>query len=137
MKIRVIEYGKVKLSPSFKKRVKNLLESVLRKENHRLEELNVIFTTDNRVKRINKTFLGKNKPTDVLSFNLDSIGEIYISVDTARKKAKEYGVDAEYEMARYCLHGLLHIIGYDHKDKSKASLMGQKEEEYLALWGNS
>jgi Predicted metal-dependent hydrolase len=78
MKIRVIEYGKVKLSPTFKKRIKNLLESVLRKEDHTLEELNVIFTTDNRVKRINKTFLGKNKPTDVLSFNLDAVGEIYI-----------------------------------------------------------
>ncbi|MDI6851927.1 MAG: rRNA maturation RNase YbeY [bacterium] len=137
MKIRVIEYGKVKLSPVFKKRVKRLIGYILRGEEHSFSEINVILTTDNRIKRINRTFLGKNRPTDVISFNLDEIGEIYISVDTARKRAKEYGFDAEYEMARYCIHGLLHIVGYDHKDKSKARLMGKKEEEYLALWEKS
>ncbi len=137
MKIRVIEYGKVKLSPVFKRRVKNLIGLILQREQHFFSEINVIFTTDNRIRRINRTFLGKNRPTDVISFNLDEVGEIYISVDTARKRVKDYGFDAEYEMARYCVHGLLHIIGYDHKDKSKAILMGKKEEEYLALWERS
>ncbi len=134
MKIRVIEVEKVKLSPIFKRHLRKLLQLVFEGERGALEELNVIFMGDTRIRRINREFLKKDRPTDVISFNLGPIGEIYISVDTARRKAREYGFDAEFELARYAVHGLLHILGYDHEDVKMAEEMSSKEEHYLNLW---
>ncbi len=134
MKIRVIEVGKVKLSPIFKRRLKKLLQLVFEGEKGTLKELNIIFMGDSGIRKINREFLKKDRPTDVISFNLDPIGEIYISVDTARRKAREYGFDAEFELARYAVHGLLHILGFDHEDVKMAEEMSSREEKYLNLW---
>jgi len=134
MKIRVIDLTK-KLSPNFTRRLKSCLRVVAERE-LKVKELNVILVTDSYIRKLNKTFLGKDKPTDVLSFGLDNLGEIYISVDTARRNARKYGFTAEFEIWRYALHGLLHIAGYDHKDKSQEKAMEASEEKYLSLWEN-
>lgn len=100
--------------------------------------INLIFTNDRRIKQLNSEYRGKEKPTDVLSFNIDSpdaetatFGEIYISVPTATRQAKELGNTLAYEYLRLACHGMMHLFGYDHKKNSEAEKMEARERFYL------
>ena len=87
--------------------------------------VSVLLTTDAELKRMNRTFRGKNKPTDVLSFPADVIpglpaeqqhgGDLAISLDTASRQADEFGHPLEQEVKILILHGLLHLSGLDHE----------------------
>jgi len=82
---------------------------------------------DRTIKTLNKSFRGKNSATDVLSFiPLDIckaqngfLGDIIISVDTAKKNAKEQEVTFKEELLRLSVHGVLHLLGYDHEFNAK------------------
>ena len=102
-----------------------------------LSEINVILVNNKKIRELNREFLNRDRPTDVISFNLGSIGEIYISTWIALEKSREYGWSVEYEITRYALHGLLHILGYDHEEEEEAKLMEEKEETYLERWNYS
>jgi probable rRNA maturation factor len=81
--------------------------------------------TDLQIQKLNKQFRGLNKPTDVLSLEYknqqncadDLLGEIFISVDTAKKQAVERSVSLKKELSFLFVHGLLHVFGYDHLNK--------------------
>jgi probable rRNA maturation factor len=79
----------------------------------------IAFVSDSRIRTLNRTFRGVNKATDVLSFpnapQLGDLGDIAISVETAARQAKENGLTLNGEIAQLILHGLLHLIGYDHE----------------------
>lgn len=87
--------------------------------------LGVRFASDREVHRMNRDYRGKDKPTDVLSFPGDSdeaspdggrhLGDVLISVPTARRQAEARGHSAERELKVLLLHGLLHCLGYDHE----------------------
>ncbi len=127
---------KVKIGKDFKERLKKFLEKVLEEEDpdRSIQELNVIFVNNRRIQDLNREFLGKDRPTDVISFNLGETGEVYISAHVARERAEEYGWSTEFELVRYALHGTLHILGYDHENDEDARIMEEKEEKYLAKW---
>ena len=85
--------------------------------------VNVVFVTDRRIHALNRRFLRRDRPTDVISFNNDGpqlpgeprlLGEVYISRDRAREQAREYGVSYASELRRLVLHGLLHLLGLTH-----------------------
>ena len=84
----------------------------------------VLLTSDMAIRRLNRQFRGKNKPTDVLSFPAISVGDeeitgdLAISVETARKQAREQGHALSVEIKILMLHGLLHLAGYDHETDS-------------------
>ena len=95
--------------------------------------VSVLLTTDSAIRRLNRTFRGKNKPTDVLSFpalKLSQVsearpgapahqvvgGDLAISVETARRQAAEQGHSLAVEVKVLMLHGLLHLAGYDHEN---------------------
>jgi probable rRNA maturation factor len=85
--------------------------------------LGVRFAGDRELRRVNRDFRGKDKPTDVLSFPGDGedgpdglhVGDVLISVPTARRQAAEAGHSVERELKILLLHGLLHCLGYDHE----------------------
>ena len=84
------------------------------------KDVELILTTDEEIKKINKEFRNKDKATDVLSFPLENIpgmplGSIVISIDTAKKEAEEFGHSIEDEIKLLFIHGLLHLLGYDHE----------------------
>jgi probable rRNA maturation factor len=82
-------------------------------------ELIINLIDDKLMRDLNKRYRKKDKTTDVLSFNLGEdgiLGEIYISFPTARKQAKMYNCSIRDELKRLTAHGLLHILGYTHKD---------------------
>ena len=78
----------------------------------------VAFVSDKAIRELNRQFRGVDKATDVLSFPADEVenlGDIAISVDTAARQAKENGLTFDEEVAQLILHGLLHLSGYDHE----------------------
>ena len=129
-----------KAVPVAKKEIIRQVQKILQAEK-RNGQVEIILAGDALLKRLNKEFAGKNKTTDVLSFpfeenvaqekGLNYIGEIYISLEQAKRQAKEYAVTLREELLRLVTHGTLHLLGYDHQKKDEAKLMRKKEEEYL------
>lgn len=98
--------------------------------------LSVILVDNPRMQELNRRFLRKNKPTDVLAFSLDddvgdAWGEVYISEDQARLQSRLYGVSFREEVARLIIHGILHLMGYRDNDDPSRRRMTEKENDYL------
>ena len=77
-----------------------------------------LITDDRELRRLNRGFLGHDYPTDVLSFpsdSGDSLGDLAVSIQRARAQARQYGHSTEDEVRVLMLHGVLHLIGYDHE----------------------
>jgi probable rRNA maturation factor len=94
-------------------------------------QVSVLLTSDAAIRRLNRTFRGKNKATDVLSFPAEGpaasglAGDLAISIPTARRQAAEQGHALLVELKVLLLHGLLHLAGYDHETDS--GQMARKE----------
>ncbi|MEQ8160817.1 MAG: rRNA maturation RNase YbeY [Smithellaceae bacterium] len=107
------------------------------------KEISLTFVSDARIQELNREYRDKNKPTDVLSFSLqegefseinpDILGDIVISVETAKKNAQKNGLSLEQEINFLIIHGLLHLLGYNHENttKGEAGKMRRKEKELL------
>jgi probable rRNA maturation factor len=103
-------------------------------------EVNVRITSDQEMRRLNREFRGKNKPTDVLSFPASSngksslSGDIAISAAIARQNAEALGHTFESEIKILLLHGLLHLAGHDHEsDRGEMAALEQKLRAKLKL----
>lgn len=98
-------------------------------------EISVIFVDSRRCKTLNRTFLGHDYVTDVISFTLEPAprleGEVYVNLDRARQQANEYEVKFTHEVLRLVIHGTLHLIGYDDATASKRKRMTMQEDRYL------
>ena len=97
-------------------------------------DIELILTDDNEIQELNRLHRQKDKPTDVLSFPLENIpgmpiGSIVISIDTAKKGAEEFGHSIEDEIKLLFIHGLLHLLGYDHETDNGE--MREKEKEVI------
>lgn len=105
-----------------------IAKKVLISENKETKTLSLAFVSKEEIKKLNKKFRGKNKPTDVLSFELsekDYLGEIIICPEIVKEKKED--------MRQVFIHGILHILGYDHeKSEKEATEMKAKEEKYLS-----
>ena len=95
--------------------------------------LNLVLVGDAGIKRLNKSFLGRNKATDVIAFQGDGnlLGEIAISVDTARRQARERKVKFSDEMKLLAVHGFLHLIGFDDETLPEWKKMRTAEFEEM------
>jgi len=99
------------------------------------KDFELIVVDNESIAKINKEYRNIDKPTDVLSFPLDvvcenmPIGTIIISADKVREKSEELGHSIEDEFKLLLIHGLLHLIGYDHEIDNGE--MREKEEEII------
>lgn len=101
----------------------------------------VILTDDVEVHKLNKEYRNFDKTTDVLSFALNDgktltspinmLGDIFISIPQMQKQAKDYGTGEKRELAFLVLHGLLHLLGYDHDTNEKEEVMFNLQKEIL------
>jgi probable rRNA maturation factor len=91
----------------------------------KLPEINVILVSDKRIAQIHRKFMNEPGPTDVITFQH---GEIVISVETAKKQARQFGTTVERELRLYLVHGLLHLHGSDDKTAAKAAEMKRVQE---------
>ncbi|HAW50077.1 TPA: rRNA maturation RNase YbeY [bacterium] len=108
--------------------IKKITKDILGNE-ERIGEIDIVFVDDCEMRELNKKFLKRDYPTDVLAFPLKGGGEVIISTDTALAQAKEYGHSFLDELIILLVHGILHILGYDHSDEMK-----KKEVEYAKAW---
>lgn len=117
--------------------IKKVIFKALRFEKiNRSGEISVFLVNDQKIKRLNLAYLGKNSPTDVISFdnsiNKNKIfADIVISVDTASRNARIFKTAPWYELYLYVIHGVLHLIGYDDKDAKQRRTMRQVTERIL------
>jgi probable rRNA maturation factor len=94
----------------------------------------VIFCSDRAITKLNAMFRGRNHATDVLSFNYDDndlLGEIYISLNRARVQARRYKVSCDNEIVRLFIHGMFHLLGFDHESACDRRKMEAQESLYL------
>lgn len=84
-------------------------------------DLSVAFVNERDMRRLNKRWRGKDRVTDVLSF--EGVGEILISYDQARRQAEELGHSTRDEVVFLLVHGVLHVFGYDHEKPEDATRM--------------
>lgn len=120
--------------------LRRLIEHVLAEEGFAVRYLGVILTDHATVLELNRTYLEHDYLTDVLSFSLSDEaspgravdGEVYVDLDTATERHDEFGASFEAEAARYVVHGLLHLLGYDDATPEERSAMQELEDRYLA-----
>lgn len=122
---------------NFKSRrlVKQWITDAVKSENAVPGDISVIFCSDPYLLEMNKKYLGHDYYTDVITFdyvegNVIS-GDIYISVDTVKANAEEYGATFEEELHRVIIHGVLHLLGYDDHEENDIAKMRERENHYL------
>ncbi|PIC81120.1 rRNA maturation RNase YbeY [Sporosarcina sp. P18a] len=141
------------VEPSSEALIKDLLTHASRMEKMEgLYELSITFMDDESIQAVNAEYRGKDRPTDVISFALEELsegevaivqesdmpvvlGDIVISIDTAKRQAIEYNHSFERELGFLALHGFLHLLGYDHLDEEEEREMFGRQTEILTEFG--
>ena len=114
-------------------------------------ELSIVIVDNNEIRELNKLYRNKDKTTDVLSFALQDevngevafkdksipviLGDIIISIDKAKEQAIEYKHSLNRELGFLAVHGLLHLLGYDHMNEVEEQEMFSKQNTLLAKYG--
>jgi probable rRNA maturation factor len=109
-------------------------------------ELSIVLVDDEEITHLNLAYLARDHPTNVLAFPMregqdkhlhpDLLGDVIISTETAEREAQHRGVILQEEMTLLLVHGILHLLGYEHEeDSDKAALMEAKEQEILNRLG--
>lgn len=114
-------------------------------------EVSITFMSDEDIQEVNKEYRGIDAPTDVISFALEELaegevaiivegmptilGDIIIAVPTARRQAEDYGHSFKREIGFLALHGLLHLLGYDHMTADEEKKMFSRQEAILQSFG--
>ena len=112
-------------------------------------EVSLVLADDEYIRVLNRQYRDKDCSTDVLSFALNEgeeplmvdgpeevlLGDIIISLETATRQAEEYGHSLERELAYLTVHGILHLLGYDHMTEDDKKEMRQEEEYVLSFLG--
>jgi probable rRNA maturation factor len=105
--------------------------------NQRKSSATIAFVSDKRIRELNRQFRGFDKATDVLSFpdeDPDNLGDVAISLETAKRQAKDNGSSLDNEIAQLILHGLLHLSGYDHEtDNGEMNRLELKLRRHLRI----
>ncbi len=116
---------------------------MLKGEGVEAEEVGIIFVDDDYIRELNRTYRKTDSVTDVLAFSMREgkgvefshglLGDVYISWDRAVEQAEDYGVSLESEISRLVIHGVLHLLGYEHQNDESQEIMGEKEDHFLGL----
>jgi len=125
--------------------VRGVLNKILKNLNCKDKEISLLFVDDEGIREINRRFLNRDYPTNVISFSMSEsefgninphmLGDIVISVETAFRDAQQAAVEFDDELDFLMIHGLLHLLGYNHEDagKDEAMRMENREKELLTL----
>ncbi len=126
--------------------VKNVLEFALKYLKIKNSIFNVIIVSIDKIHELNKTYRNIDRATDVISFALEDdetfvktdyrvLGDIYICLDKAKEQAIEYGHSFKREICFLSIHGLLHLLGYDHMNPEDEKVMFGLQEKILNEFG--
>jgi|TARA_B100001094_G_scaffold213348_1_gene207405 rRNA maturation RNase YbeY len=111
------------------------LNSISNNEGKEIESLSFLFVDDEEMLKYNKKYLQHESYTDVITFDSSEdkkiAGDIIISLERVNDNAKFYQVSYNYELQRVMAHGLLHLLGYNDKNKEEKKIIRKKENYYL------
>jgi probable rRNA maturation factor len=120
-----------------------LARTILEELNHPDKEISILFVDDQQIKALNKQYFQRDRPTNVISFpmahgefsevNPQLLGDVIISVETAIKEARESGLSFEEEVTFLLIHGILHLMGYDHTGREQQEMEMIQEELFDKL----
>lgn len=147
MELTEINFLDVDETKEYDEIVRQVINKCFEEENLLDKKLyvNIVLTTSENIRNINKEHRGIDKETDVLSFPMfeaneienikseteDVLGDVVISLEQIKKQAKEYGHTLERELAYMLVHSFYHLMGYDHMNEEDKKLMREKEEIVL------
>lgn len=139
--------SEVKKSGVDTRRLKTVARTLLREMDEAESAISISLVDDAEIHALNREHRGKDKATDVLSFPLYEpgeethphaerlLGDIVISVDTARRQAAEYDAPLQNEIHRLLIHGVLHVLGHDHEEPDERAEMEAEERRLAAAIG--
>lgn len=133
----MIEVNNLTTSPIDEEFLKGVARKVLEGESasrrKKEDNLSIVLVGQERMRELNKKYRKKNKVTDVLTFG-NGLNEIVICLREVKKNAKKYSIALEKELTRVLIHGILHLLGYNHEgDIKEAEKMDEKQNYYLSL----
>jgi probable rRNA maturation factor len=121
-----------------KRRIKKIIEDLLTSLNLQDKSLSILFVNNNTIKKLNKNYFDKDRPTNVISFSYrddsscEIIGDIAISLERAKEEAEGINCHFYERVFALLIHGLLHVLGFDHKSGEKeARKMRYREKKLL------
>lgn len=115
--------------------IKPVLEKFGRRFRTAKKGLSIVLVGPRQIHKLNLQCRGKNKPTNVLSFPLDDencLGEIFLCPEIIQKEAREQDIDQKSYFQYILVHGLLHLIGFDHQSDNQQKKMIKQEKSFLA-----
>ncbi|MBU0485258.1 MAG: pyridoxine 5'-phosphate synthase [Proteobacteria bacterium] len=122
-------------------RIKRVARILLKLRGHQDSELSILFLDDPAMHQLNKTYRQKDKPTNVLAFPmLDAdivesqplLGDVVISLETTAREAQEKNITIHHRVTELLIHGLLHLLGYDHERSPREAKIMESEEQKLS-----
>jgi len=141
-------------SPLSRSQAERLARAVLRAEGVRRAIVSIAFVGPARIRTLNRTHLGHDRPTDVIAFTLQAgtgarahrgtgkldrlvVGDVYICAGVAAAQARRFETTVRQELRRLVVHGVLHVLGHDHPAGARriASAMWRRQEALLARLG--
>ena len=134
----MIEINNLTTNVIDKEFLKKVAKMVLDGEKAKEKNLSIALVGEGRMREINKKYRKKNRATDVLSFPNNGLGEIILCLREIKKNAKKANLPFEKELAQVLIHGILHLLGYEHEKTSaswrkEANKMKEKQNYYLEL----
>ncbi|MFC5626761.1 rRNA maturation RNase YbeY [Algoriphagus winogradskyi] len=122
-----------------KRKRKDWLKKIAESENHKIEDLNYVFCSDEYLLNINQEYLDHDTYTDIITFDNSEEeniieGDIFISIERVKENSATHKVKEERELSRVISHGLFHLLGYKDKTKAEAIMMRSKEEFAIKLF---
>ena len=120
-----------------KSEIRNWVKNVAELHSKRLGPVSYIFCDDNKILEVNKQFLQHDYYTDIITFDYtegDKIsGDLFISLDTVRTNAEQFGQDYKTELHRVIIHGILHLCGINDKGPGEREIMEAEENKALEI----
>lgn len=119
------------------KKITQWISKIISLHSKKPKELNIIFCNDAYLLDINKQYLQHDYYTDIITFQHDPeqvYGDLYISIDRVNDNAIELHIDAEWELLRVIIHGVLHLIGFKDKTKKEQQSIRDAEDAALAIY---
>ena len=125
---------KVEIEEDLYEDFKKIITKATEMEGYDGGEISIAFVNNEKIKELNNKFRNINEVTDVLSFPMDEeiLGDIIISAERALSQSKDYGHSFKREICFLFVHGLLHLLGYDHLSKEEEKEMFSLQEKILA-----
>ena len=121
-----------------KKEVRDWIHRVIEIEGRETGEINVIFTSDDFLIKINNQYLERNYFTDIITFDYGDgktiSGDMYLSIERIWENAKQFKKSRKSELLRIIIHGILHLIGYNDNNEDEKKLMTERENQYLGIY---